>query len=138
MAEPPIVLFLCVANSARSQMAEGLARRAAPPDVRVMSAGSRPTSVSPYAIRVMAEVGIDIADHRSKSIDDVPLDAVQTVVTLCAEEECPVLPGHAQVLRWPHDDPAAALGDVPEILESFRRVRDQIAEKVEGLFEGTG
>ena len=89
---PRGVLFLCVANSARSQMAEGLARFLAPPDVMVWSAGSKPTRVRPEAIAALAEIGIDISGHRSKSVSEVPADEIDTVITLCGEEECPVFP----------------------------------------------
>ena len=86
------ILFLCVANSARSQMAEGLAR-ALLPDVDVLSAGSQPTMVNPYAIEALAELGIDISTHRSKSVDEIAPANLDFVITLCAEEVCPVLSG---------------------------------------------
>lgn len=128
------VLFMCVANSARSQMAEGFARAAAPPDMAVYSAGSAPTSLNPYAVRVMKEVGIDIAGHRAKSIDEVPCTDIGTVVTLCAEEGCPVFPGDVCRLHWPFEDPAAVVGSEAECLEAFRRVRDDIRGSVEQFF----
>lgn len=78
------ILFLCVANSARSQMAEGLARRQFGADSEVLSAGSRPSKVNPYAIEAMAEIGIDIRDHHSKSVDDVDAGSADLVITLCA------------------------------------------------------
>ena len=90
------LLFLCVANSARSQMAEGLARELLGADVRVMSAGSKPTTPNPLAIEVMAEAGIDISGQHSKSVDSIDPESVDTVVTLCAEEVCPVLPGRVR------------------------------------------
>lgn len=95
------ILFLCVANSARSQMAEGLARRLLGPRAEVMSAGSQPATVNPYAIEVMGEIGIDITGQRSKSVDEVDPSSVDLVVTLCAEEVCPILPGRVRRLRWP-------------------------------------
>ncbi|HKY59912.1 MAG TPA: arsenate reductase ArsC [Gemmatimonadota bacterium] len=127
-------LFLCVENSARSQMAEGLARRLAPPGVTVYSAGSEPSSVNPLAVRAMAEMGIDISDHRSKSVDEIPVDHVDVVVTLCAEEVCPVFAGSVRRLHWPIDDPARAGGTEPERLEAFRRARDDIGRRLEEAF----
>lgn len=130
MSERRGLLFLCVANSARSQMAEGLARAMAP-GLEVWSAGSAPTRPNPYAVEVMREVGIDIGGHRSKGIDEIPRDRVGTVITLCAEEVCPVLPGDVRRLHWPFEDPAAATGSRDEILAAFRRVRDQIRRRLE-------
>lgn len=129
----PGILFMCVANSARSQMAEGLARAAAPEGVAVYSAGSEPATVNPFAVKAMAELGIDLAAHHSKSVSDIPQDAIGTVVTLCAEEVCPVFPGDVNMLHWPHTDPAAAEGDDEAILASFRTVRDQIKVRVDEL-----
>ncbi len=124
------VLFLCVANSSRSQMAEGFARAMAPRSVEVFSAGSAPTTVNPNAVAVMAEVGVDISKHRSKAIDDVPKTRIGTVVTLCAEEVCPVFAGDVQRLHWPLDDPAAASGSEENVLAEFRRVRDAIRTRL--------
>lgn len=129
------ILFLCVANSARSQMAEGLARSMAPEGTTVLSAGSMPAQVSPYAIEVMREIGIDMSSHRSKSVDEIPQEQVGTVITLCAEEVCPVFPRAVAKLHWPHPDPAAMVGSNEEILESFRNVRDQIRDKLRAYFE---
>jgi arsenate reductase len=128
------ILFLCVANAARSQMAEGLARSMAP-STPVFSAGSIPAKLSPYAVEVMMEIGIDISSHHSKSIDAIPIEQVGTVVTLCAEEVCPVFPGNVARLHWPHDDPAATVGSRAEILVSFRRVRDRIRERLASFYE---
>ena len=102
---PAHVLFLCVANSARSQMAEGLARSLAPEDVTISSAGSEPTKVRPQAIAALAEVGLDISGHSSNGTDDVE-GHVDAVITLCAEEVCPVWLGHAWRLHWGLPDPA--------------------------------
>jgi arsenate reductase len=129
------VLFLCVANSARSQMAEGLARAVAPPGVAIWSAGSAPSLINPLAVRALAEVGIDARSQRSKGIDEVPIGDVDTVVTLCAEEVCPVFPGAVRRLHWPLPDPAAAPGTGGQRLEAFRRVRDELALKVRSLFD---
>lgn len=127
------VLFLCVANSARSQMAEGLARRRYGERVQVQSAGSSPSSVNPLALRVMAEVGIDISGHVSKPVDAIDPASVDTVITLCAEEVCPVFLGGHRRLHWPLPDPASARGDEGERLERFRSVRDEIARRLEDL-----
>lgn len=134
------ILFLCVANSARSQMAEGLARAIAPEGTAIFSAGSVPVRVSPCAVEVMKEIGIDISAHLSKSLDEIPKERVATVVTLCAEEVCPVFPsgpGEVTRLAWPHDDPASTVGSREEILRAFRRVRDEIRAKLEVYFRET-
>jgi arsenate reductase len=128
------VAFLCVGNSTRSQMAEGFARFLGPSDVAVFSAGSVPTEVNPFAVRAMKEVGIDISKHRSKDVKDLPLQRIAVAVTLCEEDECPVLPGHVQRLAWPLTDPAAEGENETDRLHAFRRVRDQIRELVSSLF----
>lgn len=129
------VLFLCVANSARSQMAEGLARSMAPESMTILSAGSVPARVHPVAIEVLVELGIDIRDHTSKSVDDIPKERVKTVITLCAEQVCPVFPGEVERLHWPHDDPAGVVGSDDEVRDSFRRIRDQIKARLEAFFK---
>lgn len=131
------VLFLCVANSARSQMAEGLARQIFGDDVRVQSAGSRPSRVNPYAIRAMAEVGIDVSGHESKSVDTIAADSVDLVVTLCAEEVCPVFLGAVRRLHWPIRDPDRKDEDLDddERLRHFRVARDEIQGRLEVLGE---
>jgi arsenate reductase len=128
------ILFLCVANSARSQMAEGLARDVLGEDVRVRSAGSDPKTVNPYAIEVMSEIGISLDGHASTSVDDVDPESVDIVVTLCADEVCPAFLGDAKRYHWPFEDPDTdePLSD-EEMLERFRRTRDAIAEKIESL-----
>lgn len=126
------ILFLCVANSARSQMAEGWARSLAP-DAEVYSAGSEPAVVNPLAIEVMGEVGVDLTGHRSKNFDDVPFERVETVVTLCAEEVCPVLPGDVERIHWPIEDPAAVEGDREAKLQAFRAARDEIRRRLNSL-----
>jgi arsenate reductase len=129
------ILFLCVANSARSQMAEGLARALLGDRVEAMSAGSKPSKVNPYAIEAMAEIGIDISSQRSKSVDEIDTAGVDLVVTLCAEEVCPVLPGGVRRLHWPVSDPAAPQTDLSakETLSRFRAARDSIRERIEAL-----
>ncbi len=127
------VLFLCVANSARSQMAEGLARALLPAGVAVFSAGSNPGKLNPFAVQALAEVGIDIAGHWSKAIPDVPSEAIDTVVTLCAEEVCPIYPGHVARLHWPLPDPASAEGGDAAKLAAFRAVRDDLRVRIAEL-----
>ncbi len=132
-SEPRHVLFLCVANSARSQMAEGIARRLAPSGVRVSSAGSEPTRVRPEALTVLREIGIDATAQRSKGVDEVerPIDAV---ITLCAEEVCPVWLEAATRIHWGLPDPAAVEGTDQERLDAFRAVRDELATRLAVLF----
>lgn len=125
------IVFLCVANSARSQMAEGLARAIFGDTVRVQSAGSEPTTVNPVAVAVMSEIGIDLGTHASKSVDTISPEEVDLVVTLCSDEVCPLLLSDAPRLHWPLPDPAAA--PQGEQLDAFRRARDQIAGRVEVL-----
>lgn len=126
------LLFLCVANSARSQMAEGLARARFGDRVRIQSAGSQPSRVNPFAIEVMAERGISLEGHASKSVDTIDPSTVDTVITLCAEEVCPVFLGNARRLHWPIEDPAPPLvGEAPHLdrdalLERFRTAADRI------------
>lgn len=122
------ILFLCVANSARSQMAEGLARAILPDSVEVVSAGSEPGRLNPLAIEAMAEAGIDITDRWSKPIDEVAPETADLIVTLCAEEVCPIVPGAVRRLHWPVADPAAA-GDIA----AFRTARNQIRARIEVL-----
>lgn len=131
------ILFLCVANSARSQMAEGLAKNLFGTYVEIQSAGSYPSGmVNPLAIEAMKEIDIDIAHHRSKSWDDlsprffVDLDYV---ISLCAEEICPTITSKAKRLRWGLPDPASIKGTDADKLEAFRRARDEIRSKLEVL-----
>ena len=126
------ILFLCVANSARSQMAEGLARARLGGHVQVQSAGSRPSSVNPYAIEVMRELGIDLSGQRSKSLEEIDVAGLDLIVTLCAEEICPVPPAGTRRLHWPIPDPASTdPGLSPEELrQRFRRARDEIGARL--------
>lgn len=124
-----LVVFLCVANSARSQLAEALGRSLAPPGVRVASAGSQPWQVHPVAVRVLAEAGLDISGARSKSVEEVPLETADTVITLCDEEVCPVIPPGVRRLHWPFPDPAGTWEE-DEQLTRFRRTRDRLRERI--------
>lgn len=130
---PRHVLFLCVANSARSQLAEGIGRALAPSGMKVSSAGSEPTSVRPQAVAALREIGIDVADHRSKGMEDVerPVDAV---ITLCAEEVCPVWLENAWRLHWGLPDPAGVEGTEEEKLDAFRGVREELRHRLGVLF----
>lgn len=129
------ILFMCVANSARSQLAEGLARKLLGDRVRVQSAGTRPSRVNPFAVEVAREVGVDLGTHASKSVDTIDPKTVDTVITLCAEEVCPVFLGQARRLHWPIQDPASDDPSIPreEMLARFRTARDQIAARLDVL-----
>ncbi len=118
-------------------MAEGLARRLLPHGVAVFSAGSRPTEVNARAIEVLGEIGIDISRQRSKSVDDVPADQVDHVITLCkeGEEDCPVFVGEVTRLHWPLADPAAALGSAEQVTQAFRLARDELSGRIRELAE---
>jgi arsenate reductase len=131
---PRHLLFLCVENSARSQMAEGIARHLAPVSVRVYSAGSRPSRVKPLAVRALGEVGIDISRQSSKGLDAIPLDQIDAVVTLCQEEVCPLFPRPVMSLHWPLADPAEARGGEESRLERFRQVRDELMHRLKVVF----
>jgi arsenate reductase len=131
---PRHFLFLCVANSARSQMAEGIGRALAPASVTVSSAGSKPSKVNPFAIRALDEIGIDIRGQFSKSVDAISPDGVDAVITFCAEEVCPVFLGKAKRVHWGMPDPAGAGRTDEEQLQAFRNVRDEIRRRFEVLF----
>lgn len=131
------LLFLCVANSARSQMAEGLARHMTASGEfgawQVYSAGSAPGSIHPLAVEALAEINISAEGQHSKGLADLDraVEDIDTVITLCKEEHCPVLPATVTVLRWTLPDPA---GD-GATLASFRQIRDQIQARLEGFFK---
>ena len=131
------ILFLCTGNSCRSQMAEGFARRVAPQNIRIHSAGIEPKTVNPLAIQVMKEVGIDISGQKSKGLDSLPLENVDLAITLCGEaaKNCPTLSKKTERLHWPLFDPALARGDKETVLKSFREVRDEIRRRVAMLFQ---
>ena len=130
---PSDVLFLCVANSARSQMAEGIARSLAPEGVRVGSPGSEPSAVRPLAVRALGEIGVDISQNRSTGVDEVP-GLPDAVITLCAEELCPVWMEPAHRLHWPLPDPAAVEGEEERQLGAYREVRDELRRRPSLLF----
>jgi arsenate reductase len=124
------VLILCTGNSARSQMAEGLLRHHAGDHFEVFSAGTKPSSVRPEAIAVMREIGIDISDHRSKSVDEFAQSDFDYVLTVCdnAKESCPIFAGDSATFHHDFEDPAAVLGTEGQRLAVFRRVRDEIRQ----------
>lgn len=129
------VLFLCVHNSARSQMAEAFLRNYAGDRFEVESAGLEPGKLNPFVVRAMAEVGIDISGNPTKSVFDLfnAKKAFQVVVTVCskeAAERCPVFPGLAEKHHWPFDDPSTFSGSDEEIMAKTRKVRDEIAAAV--------
>ena len=124
------ILFLCVANSARSQMAEGLAKSMFGKEHNIQSAGSIPSGeVHPNAVIAMDDIGIDIRDQSSKSTDDLDkdfLDNLDYAITLCAEEVCPVLPSKAQSLHWKNEDPANESYSEKQLKTSFSNTRDNL------------
>lgn len=132
MTKKKRVLILCTGNSARSQMAEGLLRHLAGDRYEVRSAGTHPSIVRPEAIEAMAEIGIGISDHRSKSVDEFEGERFDHVITVCdrANENCPVFPGAPNRIAWNFDDPAAVEGDHDARLRAFRRVRDEIVVRL--------
>ena len=132
------VLFLCVANSARSQMAEGIARALAGDRLPIQSAGSAPSRVNPLAVQALAETGIDASAQRSKSVDEIDRTTVDTVITLCAEEVCPVYLGSARRLHWPLPDPAGHDEGPEASLKRFRTVRDELGRRIETFLRDEG
>jgi len=132
------VLFPCTGNSCRSQMAEGLLRAEAGDLFEVCSAGIEPHGLDPLAVRVMAELDIDISSHTSEAVDVYVDEAVAVAVCDHAREICPVFPGVDQPRHWSFDDPAVATGTVEERLPVFRRVRDEIRARVRDFIAEAG
>ena len=126
------VLFLCTGNSCRSQMGEGFLRSMAGDKFEVFSAGVKPTTVNTLAIKVMAEVGIDISSHRSKSAMVFIRQKFDYVITVCdnAKQACPIFPGKYEKIHWDLEDPAEAVGSEEEKSVVFRKIRDQIQKNV--------
>jgi arsenate reductase len=131
------VMFLCTANSCRSQMAEGFAKEFGKGLIEVHSAGLMSAGVHRRAIAVMKEIGIDISRQKSKEIDEKLLRKMDIVVTLCgnAEETCPWTPPNIKRIHWPINDPVGTTGTEEEIMKEFRRARDEIKERVKKLIE---
>lgn len=129
----PKVLFLCTGNSARSQMAEGYLRHVAGDEFEVMSAGIEPKGLHPLAVEVMKEVGIDISRQTSKDVREFLGQAIPYVVAVCdnAKQRCPIFPRTYKFLHWSLEDPAEVAGSHEEKLAVFRRVRDEIRQRIE-------
>ena len=134
------VLFVCIENACRSQMAEGFARHLHGDLIEAYSAGSRPTSVNPRGVKVMDEIGIDISGHKSKSLAEFVEESFDYVITLCgspADGTCPVFPGETKEhLHWGLPDPAQAPGSDEEVLPVFRQVRDEIGARLDEFVTG--
>jgi arsenate reductase len=125
------VLFVCTENSSRSQMAEGFLHHLAGDRFDVFSAGAQPTGLNPHAVEVMMEIGIDISGHHAKDVEQFLGQTFQYLIRVCtAREKCPVLPGAIWYFDWRFEDPADTEGTTVEKLAAFRRVRDQIEEKI--------
>lgn len=126
------VLFLCTGNSCRSQMAEGWLRHFAGDRFEVVSAGTHPVGINPYAVNVMGEAGVDISNHVSERVDPYLHEHFDYVITVCdhAQEACPVFPGAATKLHWGFEDPAHATGTYEQKLIIFRKTRDEIASRI--------
>lgn len=131
------VMFLCTGNSCRSQMAEGFARELGKEVIESYSAGLSPTGVNPRAVKVMKEIGIDISHHKSKAIDEELLKQMDIIITLCgnAEASCPVTPSEIKRIHIPINDPVGTIGTEVEIMDAFKRARDEIKEKIEGFIK---
>lgn len=132
------ILFLCTGNSCRSQMAEGIANHFGKNKIQAFSAGLNPSTVNPYAIEVMKEIGIDISSQRSKEIEEFYGKDFDYIITLCesARQNCPFFPGKAERLHWDIKDPVSATGTHDEIIQEFRRCRDIIKQKVIEFISG--
>jgi arsenate reductase len=141
MTRKKSALFLCTHNSARSQMAEGLLGHLAGDRFEAMSAGTEATHVRPLAVRAMKEVGVDISEHESKTLERYLGESFDYVITVCddANEACPFFPGARERLHWSFEDPSRAEGSEEERLAVFRRVRDRIKDQVQAeLVDGGG
>ncbi|MDB6171877.1 MAG: protein tyrosine phosphatase [Chthoniobacteraceae bacterium] len=135
----PLVLILCTGNSCRSHLAEGILRAAAGGRIEVASAGSKPAGyVHPLAIKVMAEIGVDISSHHSKHVSEFLDKGVETIITVCgnADQACPIFPGNVNRHHWGFIDPAHAAGTKEEQLAVFRNVRDEIRRVFEAYAAG--
>jgi arsenate reductase len=131
------ILFLCTANSCRSQMAEGLINHFLGDKIAAFSAGTEATYVNPTAIEVMKEIGIDISKHQSKNLTVFDGQSFDYVITLCgnANETCPLYIGGTKKIHIGFDDPAKANGSKEEVLREFRRVRDELKERLTAFFQ---
>ena len=127
------VIFICTGNSCRSQMGEGILRNIAGDIFDVYSAGLKPSIVNPNAIKVMKEIGIDISHHTSDDVNKYIGENFDYIITVCdnAKESCPVFPGNGERIHWSFKDPADAVGSEEEVLNEFRKIRDQIKSTLE-------
>ena len=134
------VLLLCTHNSCRSQMAEGIVNHYLGDRFQAFSAGTEATRVNPLAIKVLAELGIDISGHRSKTLDEVAGEKFDYVITLCgsANEQCPIFFGGVRRIHIGFDDPSQVPGSPDEVLPEYRRVRDEIRVRLEEFFATNG
>ena len=131
------VLFLCRGNAVRSQMAEGIFRSLAPKKVEVWSAGGVPIGLDGRTVEVMGEIGIDISGYASKSVDQIPIEKVDLVITLCGgpDDPCPDFPGTAEIRQWPSPDPFMSPPQGPDGLDLFRQVRDELKKRITKLLK---
>lgn len=134
------VLFLCTGNSCRSQMAEGWLRHLAGDRFEVVSAGTHPVGLNPYAVAVMAEVQVDISNHMSERLEPYLDQSFDYVITVCdrAQETCPLFPRASSMLHWSFEDPAKAKGTYEQHLVVFRKIRDEIAEQIRSFIKDGG
>ena len=130
------VLFLCTHNSCRSQMAEGLVNHDLGDRIEAFSAGTEATRVNPLAAKVMAEIGIDLSGHSSKTLDQFATESFDFVITLCgdANEKCPLFFGGVERLHMGFEDPSRLPGNEEEVLPEYRRVRDEIRQAMQKFF----
>lgn len=129
------ILFLCVRNSARSQMAEGIAKKFLQEKGIIQCAGSEPNAIHPLAIKVMQEIDIDISNQESKSMTSINPDSVEYVITLCAEESCPLFLHNKPQIHWPLLDPSTVQGTEEEKMIVFRQIRDELFTKIKKFIE---
>jgi arsenate reductase (thioredoxin) len=136
MNNKPRILVLCTGNSARSQMAEGLLKAKMGDRFQIDSAGTRPIGVSPEAVEVLNEIGIDISDNRSKSADEFARQEIDYVLTVCdnAKQNCPYFPARTKLIHHAFEDPYFAPGDFDSRVAAYRKVRDRIAEYIDSEF----
>lgn len=131
------ILILCTGNSARSQMAEGLLKHITKNECEVFSAGTKPSIVRPEAIEALREIGIDISENRSKSVEEFAAEEIDYVLTVCdnASENCPFFPAKTRLIHHSFEDPAAVEGEKETRLEAFRKVRDEIEKYLRQIVE---
>lgn len=131
---PHHLLFVCDANTSRSQMAAAIARALAPPNVNISAAGLKPRPIHPLAVDALAEMGFDVSEAPSRRLDEIPPDEVDVVIDLCDEDVCAALPGPALRIRWPLPDPAQITGTPARRAEAFRQIRDELVRRLVAVF----